>query len=197
MPQLLQLPRDATVAPVHVLRGKAHNEILNLLGERWSTHALGHPPPRPLLLPAPVGLRLHHMDEVLYRVVEQPAEPEEPRPLLGAHDDSLRGDACAQDTNLSLEELNLCVVAGLEPAPTLGNEGEKQVVHGASLGVGLFLQVPLRQAVAGHAYIFAHPGLGVPGRPEGRSEADRPTGIAGLIQTRASGPSPVHRARLG
>jgi len=66
-------------------------------------------------------------------------------------------------------------VTGLEPPPAEGNDGEKEVVHGDSFGVGWCLQVALRKALAGQAYIFAHPGSGFAsglGDPDG---ADRPS----------------------
>jgi len=102
-----------------------------------------------------------------------------------------------QNTNPGLERLNLCVEPRLQSAPTKGNDSEEEVVHGVSLGVGSFLQVPLRQAVAGQAYIFTHPGSGVHARLQGARPSDRPTAIENLIQTRVSGPSPVRRVRLG
>jgi hypothetical protein len=52
-------------------------------------------------------------------------------------------------------------------------------------------------ALAGHAYIFAHPGSGFASGPSAQVGADRPTGIPGLIQRRVSGPRPVRLARLG
>ena len=53
-----------------------------------------------------------------------------------------------------------------------------------------------RQAVAGWAYISAHPGSGFRNTAGARAGANRHTGIPDLIPTMVSGPRPVRRGRL-